>query len=1120
MERAQEDLRRLNVRAAAEMGGVAGSLANAGGAIAEVGGDISNFGHGMQTIGDKATRCLTLPIAGAATACAAAAVEIDTSLTNVRKTVDGTEEQYQQLKDAAIEFSKTNAVSASQILDIQALGAQLGYSIDELQNFGEVVSVLDIATNMSAEQAATELAQFANIMGMAHSETERYGSTIVGLGNNFATTESDISSMAMRIAGAGKQIGLSEADVLGLSTALSSMGINAEAGGTAISTIMAGIDADVSKGVEAMKFSAAEIDAMDKTTQKAVVSQAGQLQTWADAAGVSAEKFAAAWKEKPTEALSAVLSGMDEATQQGGNMTIMLEELGITSIRQTDTLKRLANNSSFLGRAVDAANTAWEENTALQAEVDNRNNSMAARFEMLKNRVTAVAEEVGTPLVNAAIEFVDAAEPLLSAVEGAADAFSDMDEADQRMIVGLAAAAAAAGPVLSVGGRLVKTVGDLTVAAGAGAQSLGAFAGECRKSGTAFTVASKAASAFDRACKMTAVGLAVGLVADLAGQLADYAAHEKLVHDATDRMTGAMGLLGDAGGEAAAGVADAGGAMGDAAATAQECLQAQAELAQSMRDTWRDVSADIATVDSYTDSIARLSGKAGLTAQEQAELAAAVQGYNEMTGDSVSIIDAQNGQLSKSTDEIMRNAQAWEQRAKAEAAQELYKESVKQMIQDNMALADAQRELATASEGFGLWIGDFPVFADEASVKYHELQGGVDDLSAAVEANKTTQGQLLDMMAEASTSGFASFDEALRAAGVSLIDFGMIGTDQLGALRDNFDGSLQSIAATCEAEGIRIPEALAGAIGEGSQGALSAASALGSDTDAALASSISSSGSLASAAMGGVASGVVSGAAGLPGQMGALGTTAGGEFQGKFSAQAPGVLTASGSLQDNALKGVGGTGEKMGKAGTDASARFAKGVGSGKPLVSAQSRGVADATKGMNANSSSAFGWGAHSVQNYADGMRSKISAVSSASDAVARAEKSKLGHTVAEEGFLHVGGKGEAAWGAHAVENYASGMVSKTALVEAAAEKVARASLIESPVSTGSAPQLVRSTPTPASAPRGAVISQQPQTEEVHYHYSIGDLTLNCPNVSGAADAEEIAKVVYRLFAGAEAGE
>ena len=614
MAKAEEDLRRLRVRTASEMGGAAGAITDFGGKLGEAGGKVHNFGYGMEQVGSKATRALTVPIAAAAAACGAAAIEIDTSLTSVRKTVDGTEEQYNQLKEAAIEFSKTNAVSASQILDIQALGAQLGYSIDELQEFGEVVSGLDIATNMSAEEAATELAQFANIMGMSHDQTRNFGSTIVELGNNFATTEADISHMAMRIAGAGKSIGLTESDVLGLATALSSMGIEAEAGGTAISTIMSNID-------------------------KAVATNAGSVKTWAQTANMSVDEFTAAWGYDAVGALSAVLVGMDSATAAGGNMSQMLEDLGIDSIRQTDTMKRLANNSEFLGKAVETANRAWGENIALQAEVDNRNQSMAARFEMLKNKVTAVAEKVGTPLVNAALEFVDAAEPVLDVVSDAADAFADMDEEDQKMVVGLVAAAAAFGPAAIGCGKVVQAVGTLVATTGKGVQTFGGFVGSlrgtkaaadegaagmkdaaaaarsyeggARAASTASNLATRATQALTGAMKATAIGLVVGLVADLVGQFQAYCEHEKLVEEATGGLMSALTATADAAGDASPAVESMGEAVQDATMSAEECLRAQVDLAGEIRESWGGVKSDAAMVDRYADTIERLTSKYG-----------------------------------------------------------------------------------------------------------------------------------------------------------------------------------------------------------------------------------------------------------------------------------------------------------------------------------------------------------------------------------------------------------------------------------------------------------------------------------------------------------------------------
>ena len=810
MAKAEEDLRRLRVRTASEMGGAAGAITDFGGKLGEAGGKIHNFGYGMEQVGSKATRALTVPIAAAAAACGAAAIEIDTSLTSVRKTVDGTEEQYNQLKEAAIEFSKTNAVSASQILDIQALGAQLGYSIDELQEFGEVVSGLDIATNMSAEEAATELAQFANIMGMSHDQTRNFGSTIVELGNNFATTEADISHMAMRIAGAGKSIGLTEADVLGLATALSSMGIEAEAGGTAISTIMSNID-------------------------KAVATNAGSVKTWAQTANMSVDEFTSAWGNDAVGALSAVLVGMDSATAAGGNMSQMLEDLGIDSIRQTDTMKRLANNSEFLGKAVETANRAWVENSALQAEVDNRNQSMAARFEMLKNKVTAVAEKVGTPLVNAALEFVDAAEPVLDVVSDAAEAFADMDEEDQRMVVGLVAAAAAFGPAAVGCGKVVQAVGTLVAKTGKGVQTFGGFVGSlrgtkaaadegaagmkdaaaaarsyeggARAASTASNLATRATQALSGAMKATAIGLVVGLVAELVGQFQAYCEHEKLVEEATGGLTSALTATADAAGDASPAVESMGEAVEGAAMSAEECLRAQADLAGEIRESWGGVKSDAAMVDRYADTIERLTSKYGesgekaqLSAREQAELKAAVEGLNGATESNYEITDLATGQLSESIDVIRRNAKAWEDNAKAQAAQASLEGIYQQQMEVKRQLEETNRALAESEQGFAVALGDVEFYTSFARVEYLELEQQKADLEAQNAALSESEQYFLDQMAsvvqEAPAAAEATDEMAVAMDESAASTDGA--TESMGALVDISEEYLKKVQDAVE----------------------------------------------------------------------------------------------------------------------------------------------------------------------------------------------------------------------------------------------------------------------------------------------------------------------------------
>lgn len=832
LEKARQDLQKMKTVAVSEMGGASGALVNFGSKAAELGGEIHNMGYKMEQVGSKATSGITVPIAAAAAACGAAAIDIDTSLTSVRKTVDGTEEQYQALKEAAIEFSKTNAVSASQILDIQALGAQLGFTIDELDEFSQVVSGLDIATDMDAETAATELAQFANITKMAHADVSNYGSAIVNLGNHMATTESSISSMSMRIAAASSQVNMSQAEILGWSAAMSSMGVEAEAGGTAFSTTVSTIDAAVATGSD-------------------------DLQAFADIAGMSAEEFSQSWKNSASDTMVALLKGTDGAE----NMTVALESMGVTGIRQSDVLKRLAGNTDLVTQALGYANKGWSENTALSKEVENRNESMAAKLEILQNKVTAVAEKVGTPLVNALLDVVDAADPLIESVADVAQRFADMDEEDQKMILGLVGAAAAFGPVATVAGKLTQGMGNMVVGVGKAAQSLGVLGSDLGTVKDAFqlvrggagtaaeglemvkgstTLVSGALGTLKTALSMVGIGAAVLLIGDIVSKLADWYEHDKMVETATLDLETAMGAASEAYGSYAQGTEVAADSLGEITAKTEEVISAQGELAKSMSDQWAEYGTNAAMVDAYAQEIQNLTNKyddngvkLSLTAEEQQRLKLAVDGFNDATGTSIEVTDALNGTLSESTDSILANAEAFKEQARAEAAIEMYKDLYKQQLQDSIALEEATNALAQSEEGFGIWLGDFPLIADEASVAHHELQQNVDDLTASVESNKNTQEQLLGVIAGTGQS-FDSFDAALENSGIALTDFGDITDGQLAALQDGFDGTLSSIVATCGEQGIEIPQSLADAISANKEPVNEATAGLGADVNAGI----------------------------------------------------------------------------------------------------------------------------------------------------------------------------------------------------------------------------------------------------------------------------------------------
>lgn len=780
---------------------------------------LSNFetvakgvGDGLSSVGGKLTAGVTVPLATVATACVSSAVTIDSALTDVRKTTNLTEDQYQSLKESAVELSKTQPVDASTILSLEGLGAQLGWNDDKLQGFAQTVSGLDIATDMDADTAATNLAQFANITGMAQDKAENYASAIVGLGNNMATTESKISDMSMGMASAGSQAGMSQADILGIAAATASLGMEAQAGGTAFSKTVNEIGTQVS-------------------------TNGDKLQKWAELAHMSVDEFKSAWKTDATGTFEAVIRGMSDAQASGEDLNVILEGLGITETRQSDFMRRLAGNADLLSRAVSLSNDEWSKNTALQNEVDNRNDSLASKMEVLKNRVTAVAEEVGGPLADAALDAVDAAKPVTDAVEGAAKAFSSMSKEEQGAVIQAAAMAAVAGPLLTVGGKAVSAIGS--VAGGVG-KAVSAF-GKLRSATQVMGNLGDALEVTGVSGKLAAGGVGLAVAAVVALGLKAYDAW-KTDRDFADSLGDMADSSEDASSRLAEGsrsVTDWGGVAQDAAMDTKELTSAIKEHNDAMAGIRDDAYDSISMLGQYQDVIDRMAGKGSASAEDTALLEWALKGLNDELGTSYTAAEVltgeyedQSGAIVDLKGEIDGLIKKKQEEARVNATQDLYTEALKNQLEMQKNATAAQKEYDDAFNKYyedALKLPGATEKSARASATLSAQTDGykkkLDDANAALDAATEETGEWAEQMGLAqvactdagqamsdfltNTDGWAaaledtgfSLDElagAAASAGISTDTLSAMGTDAFARLAESAGGDIGTLTQTLE----------------------------------------------------------------------------------------------------------------------------------------------------------------------------------------------------------------------------------------------------------------------------------------------------------------------------------
>ena len=404
--------------------------------LQDVGESWQKAGQSIDAI-TKPIQLASVALAAGGVASAKFAIDFEDNFANVKKTVDGTEPQLEKVKQGIIDLSTTgidgrNAIpqTTAQLTELAATGGQLGIATDEIVNFTETMAQMNTATNLNGAEGAAILAKFMNVTGTEQREVRNLGSAIVDLGNHSATTEADIASMALRLGRTGTVVGISAQDVLGYSTALSSLGIEAEAGGSAVSRTWTKLQNAVSQGGE-------------------------DLDNFSKISGMSADEFKQTWAESPSSAFNAFVKGLS----QSENVISDLQNVGITDVREGDAMKALATGYDKMVSALQRANTAWEDGTALQNEFDAKAETTASQIQVTKNNLVEAARGIGET-------FLPTIKNVSGGIKDFAQDIANMDDDSKQRLINIGAGFIGLGAGAKVVAGTAKGVGNFVESLG------------------------------------------------------------------------------------------------------------------------------------------------------------------------------------------------------------------------------------------------------------------------------------------------------------------------------------------------------------------------------------------------------------------------------------------------------------------------------------------------------------------------------------------------------------------------------------------------------------------------------------------------------------------------------
>lgn len=795
----------------------------------------------VKSLGMTLSATLTPAMTQLGQAALDSATDIDSAYRDMRKTVNGTEGDFQELKDAAIDFSTTHVTSADQILEIQAIGGELGISTDNLKEFSEVVSNIDVATDLNAEDAAAVLGHLSNITEDTSSNMEGFADSLVRLGNNGASTETDIANIAERISSMGSIIGMSTPDILAWSSTIASTGQNAEAAGTAMSKTFSAIETAVSSGGDS-------------------------LQAFADVAQMSADDFASAWQSDPSSALMAWIRGLNQIEENGGSADVTLSDLGITATRQKQTIMGLmqvidktGDGVSSLTDNLEMSRDAWDgvsDQWGNAGDAANEANKKAEGLSGTLSQLDNIAQNAGSALGDAMLPALQSFRDL---AQDAYDGFMKLSDGEKQMIVYAGGIAAALGPGLSImstlginfdglrkkasagktaWSKLASGIDKATLAMADGSTQTQILAQAMQGLSTKQKLANAASGLMNKGLSLLKVGLAglavAGVVAVIGGLVTKFKEakeHEELLAKATQTTAG---ILGDAQG-AASGLGDA---IGSIKPDADGVLQSMADLNESVKDTFTEYYKSEAKLDQYVKVIDELANKSGLTATEQWRLEEAVKGYNDVTGAQYQIVDKVNGVIAdqsgvvqENTAQIDDNAEAWKRKAQAEAMSNLAikyieeeaeatynlqmaqeqleqkkarlnelnekgasktKEEVEETVKLNKEVPELEQNVSDLTETQQAAAQASDYWAARSEIAASGISDAAKDVADAMVDTLTGMDGMRDKLSEVG-SDLGELSIKLADAGVSTEDLNAIGSDNLKQLADACGGNVDAM---------------------------------------------------------------------------------------------------------------------------------------------------------------------------------------------------------------------------------------------------------------------------------------------------------------------------------------
>ena len=274
----------------------------------------------------------------------------------------------------AIGSSGQIPIATKDLLELTEVAALLGVrGTDNLTKFTRVMARLRIATNIVGREGAESLAKILELTGEPIENVDRIGSAVVELGNNLATTESEIIQFTRQIARYTAQYDVAAKDVLALSAAYSALAQNPQSAASAVGDTFTKLNSAIKRGGEALNI-------IEKITGHTGKELRDMLSS-----------------NRQFEVFIKLLEGLSKQYKAGGNIGEILRATGVISNRGAANMGVLVKRFDLVMDALELSHRGFKENNALLEESVRQMDTLTSKWKILATAMGDRAARIGKP---------------------------------------------------------------------------------------------------------------------------------------------------------------------------------------------------------------------------------------------------------------------------------------------------------------------------------------------------------------------------------------------------------------------------------------------------------------------------------------------------------------------------------------------------------------------------------------------------------------------------------------------------------------------------------------------------------------------------------------------------